>query len=477
MATTEKPIIGRYDPAAVIEPPKSPVERFMPLGLFVLLTLLFVPAWGIDNDLFLWLRALAYGAALVALAVPSLRGPLKGYLMAVLAVAIIDAHVYGWKVVDINPGLLANKAGDMRRVLGQIIQPDLITHDQFRIEIPVGIAGVEQADPNAKPIQLSQEVVPVKLDTQRQPSSITDTVSYNPSITAAPGTVAPGQKITLSGAGLRPDASGQILWQSTGQSASTQDLGAFKTDGKGNFTAAVVVPTDMDRVVNISGFPNTLVVRQTYDVGGAKISPTVDVMFNAIILTILTAMWATSVAIFIGLPLSFFAAQNMMSRNLFSRTVYIVARTILNVLRSIEVLIWGLIFVAAVGIGPFTGMLALMVHSVASLGKLYSEAIESIDPGPMEAITATGANRLQVIVYAVIPQFIPQFISFTLYRWDVNVRMATVIGLVGGGGIGLLLTQYINQLAYEQAGTAILFIALAVIIMDYASAKIRAAII
>jgi phosphonate transport system permease protein len=130
-----------------------------------------------------------------------------------------------------------------------------------------------------------------------------------------------------------------------------------------------------------------------------------------------------------------------------------------------------------VGIGPFAGVLALAVHSVASLGKLYSEAIESIDPGPIEAITATGAGRLQTIVFAIIPQFIPQFISFTLYRWDVNVRMSTIIGFVGGGGIGFLLTQYIQLLDWAKAGTAIWAIAIVVIVIDLASARIRQAVI
>jgi phosphonate transport system permease protein len=154
-----------------------------------------------------------------------------------------------------------------------------------------------------------------------------------------------------------------------------------------------------------------------------------------------------------------------------------VARTVLNVLRSIEVLILAVIFGATVGFGPFAGVLALSLHSIASLGKLYSEAIEAIDPGPIEAITATGANRLQVIMYAVVPQFIPQFISFTLYRWDINVRMSTVLGFVGGGGIGFLVQQYIQLLQWNQAATAIWAIALVVIAMDYASAKIRAAVI
>lgn len=91
-----------------------------------------------------------------------------------------------------------------------------------------------------------------------------------------------------------------------------------------------------------------------------------------------------------------------------------------------------------VGLGPYAGIIALTVHSVASLGKLYSEAIESIDPGPIEAIQATGATRLQTIMFAVVPQMIAPFVSFSIYRWDINVRMSTVIGLVGGGGVGFI---------------------------------------
>jgi phosphonate transport system permease protein len=145
----------------------------------------------------------------------------------------------------------------------------------------------------------------------------------------------------------------------------------------------------------------------------------------------------------------------------------------LNALRSIEPLIMGLIFVVWVGIGPFAGVLALTLHSIASLGKLYSEQIETIDSGPIEAVQATGANHLQTIVYAVIPQIIPPYIAFTMYRWDINVRMSTIIGFVGGGGIGLLLNQQINLLRYRDAGVAVLAIAIVVSILDYASAKIR----
>ncbi len=152
---------------------------------------------------------------------------------------------------------------------------------------------------------------------------------------------------------------------------------------------------------------------------------------------------------------------------------YNTSRTVLNAIRSIEPLIMGIVFVIWVGIGPFAGVLALTLHSVAALGKLYSEQIESIDNGPIEAIQATGANRLQMIIYAVVPQIVPPYIAFTMYRWDINVRMSTIIGFVGGGGIGFLLQQQINLLRYREAGVAVLAIAIVVSVLDYASATIR----
>jgi phosphonate ABC transporter permease subunit PhnE len=154
-------------------------------------------------------------------------------------------------------------------------------------------------------------------------------------------------------------------------------------------------------------------------------------------------------------------------------TVYTIARTLLNALRSVEALIMAIVFAVWVGIGPFAGMLALALHTVVSLGKLYSEQVESISAGPLEAVTATGANRLQMIIYSVVPQIIPPYISFTMYRWDINVRMSTIIGFVGGGGIGFLLQQNINLLNYRAASAQIVAIAIVVSLMDYVSSKLR----
>lgn len=157
--------------------------------------------------------------------------------------------------------------------------------------------------------------------------------------------------------------------------------------------------------------------------------------------------------------------------------IYFITRTFLNALRSVEALVMAIVFVIAVGIGPFAGVMALGLHTIVSLAKLYSEQVESILPGPLEAVEATGANRLQTIVYAVIPQIIPPYISYTMYRWDINVRMSTIIGFVGGGGIGFLLQQNINLLNYRAASAQMLAIAVVVASMDYISAKLREKII
>jgi phosphonate transport system permease protein len=184
-------------------------------------------------------------------------------------------------------------------------------------------------------------------------------------------------------------------------------------------------------------------------------------------------MMATFFGIILSLPVSFLAAKNLMSGSGLTLAIYYLTRTVLNIIRSIEPLIWAVIAIIVVGLGPFAGIVALTVHSIAALGKLYSEAIESIDPGPIEAIHATGANWLQTIMFGVVPQVIPPFVSFTIYRWDINVRMSTVIGLVGGGGIGFLLIQWIHLLDYRAAGIAVWFIAVTVAILDYVSSEIR----
>jgi len=207
----------------------------------------------------------------------------------------------------------------------------------------------------------------------------------------------------------------------------------------------------------------------TIDLSSEVLQPVIQQM----IVTIFQAFLATTLGALTALPFSFLAAKNLTGRSRFSVWIYYVTRSVFNVLRSIEALLYVVIFIFWVGIGPFAGMLALAVTSFALIGKLFSEAIENIETGPIEAINASGANRLQMIVYAILPQITPPFISYLLYQWDINIRMATIIGFAGGGGIGLTLTTYFGSLQYHKAGTVVAFIVVIVALMDFASAKLR----
>lgn len=208
--------------------------------------------------------------------------------------------------------------------------------------------------------------------------------------------------------------------------------------------------------------------------------PSGAVLFEGLILLIQTlflAFMATAFAIPPAFLLAFAAARNLTREKPAARFVYTALRTAMNLTRAVEPLVWALIFISWVGIGPFAGVLALWVHSVASLVKLYSEQIESIDRGPMDAIKATGAGTLQVLRYGVVPQVIPPFLSFTIYRWDINVRMSTIIGFVGGGGIGYILKPRVDLGEWGEVGTLVLLIAVAVWVMDLVSARIRERIV
>jgi len=157
--------------------------------------------------------------------------------------------------------------------------------------------------------------------------------------------------------------------------------------------------------------------------------------------------------------------------------VYVITRTILNIVRSIEPLIIAIVFVVIVGLGPFAGVIAITLHTIAALGKLYSEVIEGIEPGPLEAIRATGGNWAQMVRYGVIPQIVPPFASFTLFRWEINVRTSTIIGFVGGGGIGFYLYQWIIKGDFQAVSSSFIAIAVIVIVLDLISAKIRARLV
>ncbi len=188
--------------------------------------------------------------------------------------------------------------------------------------------------------------------------------------------------------------------------------------------------------------------------------------------SIFMAFVATVLAIPLAFVLSFISAKNLMKGPV-NYFIYITLRTLFNVIRSVEAILWAIIFSVWVGIGPFAGMLALMIHSIASLAKQYSEMVETVSDGPIEGIQSCGASKLQTIWFAIVPQVLLPYISITIYRWDINVRMATIIGLVGGGGIGALLIQYQGQGLWPEVGTIVIVFAIVVWLMDQGSAYIR----
>lgn len=152
---------------------------------------------------------------------------------------------------------------------------------------------------------------------------------------------------------------------------------------------------------------------------------------------------------------------------------YLSAKSLLNLLRTIPELVWALIFVFLVGLGPFPGVLALGVHTGGVLGKLFGEVLEDVDTQPIEALQATGANRLQILFYGILPQVLPQFVSYTLYRWEVNIRVAAVLGLVGAGGLGQRIHIAISLFLENQLLTFLIFIYVLVTVTDYLSAYLR----
>jgi phosphonate transport system permease protein len=184
--------------------------------------------------------------------------------------------------------------------------------------------------------------------------------------------------------------------------------------------------------------------------------------------TVEIALLGTAAAAVLALPLGVISARNVAAPG-----VFYPARAILNFFRSVDTLVYALIFVAAVGLGPLPGVLAVVAYTTTSLAKLYSEAIEGIDRGPVDAITATGATRLQILRFGVLPQVLPLFLSYVLYRLETNIRAATVLGFVGAGGIGFYLQTYLRMIDYPAASTVILVTVAMVMVVDALSSKLR----
>ncbi|EGL81718.1 phosphonate ABC transporter, inner membrane subunit [Caldalkalibacillus thermarum TA2.A1] len=191
----------------------------------------------------------------------------------------------------------------------------------------------------------------------------------------------------------------------------------------------------------------------------------------AMLETVAIAYAGTLIGAILAIPMGFLAAKNISNRLAY------IGKGILNGIRAFPELLFAIIFVAAVGMGPYAGVLAIGINSIGMLGKLYSEVVESIDMSVLEALKASGANRLQMIWFGVIPQIIPEFSSYAIYRFEIDVRSASILGLVGAGGIGAPLLIAAQQRSWEQVGMMLLIIIVVVTLIDYLSAYIRRKIV
>jgi phosphonate transport system permease protein len=368
----------------------------------------------------------------------------RSILTLILIVLAILAYVYGFGVTQINPVKLITSLPKGKEIIGDLINPDLFTHETQQTTLDIAFP------------------VPCGSGVQAQPST------SGPRITTSVACADPREMITVQGYEMAVNTSVKLQWLLPDGNVLFSDLA--HTDASGNFTKQIEV---RPIVAAANGVVSHLEAVTSVPVGGLIPSQALKDVVNNIMVTIFMALLATSAGTIIAAPVSFFAARNIMANNVGGGVVYWITRTVLNITRSYDSLVLATVFALWLSFGPFPGVVALTIVTIASLGKLFSEAVENIDPGPLEAVHATGANASQVIRYAVIPQIIPDFISYIIYHWDINVRISTILGFVGGGGIGFYLSQRINVLEYRQAGTAIWAIVAVVWAMDFLSAEIR----
>lgn len=357
---------------------------------------------------------------------------------------VIAVYVIGFRTTQIDPIKLITSLPKSKQILSDLIHPDVTT----RMTTDTTLDQVF--------------TVPCGSATEPQPPA------SGPHITTNVPCANPLETVTVQGYELPPNVRVKLQWLLPSGNVLFSTIA--NTDAKGNFTAQVEV-----RPINatVKGIPSHLQAVTSLPAGGLIPSQALKDVVNNMMVTIFMGLMATTAGTIIAVPVSFLASRNIMGNALVGKAVYFLARTGLNVTRSYDSLVLATVFALWLTFGPFAGVLALTIVTIASLGKLFSEAVENIDPGPLEAMRATGASAVQVILYAVVPQVIPDFISYIIYHWDINVRISTILGFVGGGGIGYYLSQRINVLEYREAGTAIWAIVAVVWAMDFLSAEIR----
>jgi phosphonate transport system permease protein len=362
-----------------------------------------------------------------------------------LTALVIAAFAISYNVAEVDFQRLISNLPNGRELILAFLTPDVITREVETRTVSIAF--------------------PIPCDSAPAES---DLPSSGPRLVPSVNCAKPLEKFTLEGFDLEPNSEVLIRWRLPDERAMT----AFRTqtDSDGYFTFQVETrPIQATR----DGIPSRLEVDTLTPIGNPKPSRAVKDVLDNMFVTIFMALLSTTFATIIAAPLSFLAASNITRKGVVGTAVYGIMRGFFNLMRSYDPLVMATVFGFWLSFGPFPGFLALTVVTIASLGKLFSEAVENIDSGPVEALQATGATQLHTVRYGVVPQVIPDFVSYIIYHWDINVRISTIIGFVGGGGIGYYLNLSINDFKWHQAGTAIWAIVIVVWAMDFLSAEVR----
>jgi phosphonate transport system permease protein len=361
-----------------------------------------------------------------------------------LGILIVVAFVVSWRVSEVNFVKLVQNLPNGKDILLAFMTPDIFTREKTTktIEAPFPIPCGSAPEPK----------IPAS-----GPRLVPSVKCADPKIT-----------FTLEGFSLTPNSEVVVRWLMPDGRVLTAVQA--NTDAQGHFRSSV---ESRPIASAVNGVAAKLAVETLTPVGNLIISQAAHDVLEAMFVTFFMALLSTTLATIFAIPVSFLAASNITKHGPVGTAVYYVSRSVFNLLRSYDPLVMATLFGFWLSFGTFPGFLALTVVTIASLGKLFSEAVEGIESGPIEALQATGANSLQVVVYGIVPQIVPNFISFIIYHWDINIRISTIIGFVGGGGIGFYLSQQINLLNYHRAGTAIWAIVAVVWAMDFLSSEIR----
>ena len=396
-----------------------------------------------------WLRErIIAGQPLVRGASPTMRNIFRG----AFALGFVGLFLWSWQVAEIDMQELVRGAPDGLRIVRAFAVPELFDRPQetFTVSqpLPVPCGSGDGAPAGDERIELSTSCGE------------------------------PGEPLVITAQDLPPNQQVSVRWQFAdgGYLRVRSNCCTITSDGELRLETTIHPLMEVDEEADASE-PGAVVITWSVAAGGLQLSEPFKTVVDLSIVTLLMALMATTFGSLFAIPLSFLAARNIMGASPIGRTVYYLFRTLFNITRSIEPLILVLIVGAWVGLGPFAGMLALMLWNIPNLGKLFSETIEEIDTGPVEAVRATGANNMQVLIYAIVPQLVPRFLAFILYHWDINIRMSTVIGFVGGGGIGRQFREWVGLNQYAAAGMATWAIVAMVWSMDYMSARAREEIV